>query len=101
MRELFGSFLTILLLVLCSCASTSSRQDVEVTSTNAPAAEKIQSSKGGAELWAMRCSQCHFARDPGFFSKEQWEVIMLHMRIRANLTAQEHRAILEFINSAN
>jgi hypothetical protein len=27
-------------------------------------------------------------------------VAMLHMRVRANLTATEHRAILEFLQSA-
>jgi hypothetical protein len=60
-----------------------------------------QDQKGGAQLWAERCSQCHYVRDPGTFSRAQWEVIMLHMRVRANLTATEHQAILEFLKSAN
>jgi hypothetical protein len=57
--------------------------------------------QGGAQLWSERCTQCHYARDPGTFSQEQWEIIMMHMRIRANLTAVEHRTILEFFKPKN
>lgn len=62
---------------------------------------KAGHARGGAQLWAARCSQCHFARDPGYFSDTQWEVIMLHMRVRANLTAAEHQAILKFLKASN
>ena len=34
-------------------------------------------------------------------SDAEWDVAMHHMRIRANLTAEEHRKILEFLKSAN
>jgi hypothetical protein len=64
-------------------------------------AANAQTDKGGARLWGERCTQCHYARDPGTFSQEQWEIIMLHMRVRANLTAAERRAIMEFFRSAN
>lgn len=56
---------------------------------------------GGAQLWASNCGHCHNIRTPTFYSDSQWEVVALHMRIRANLTAEEHQAILAFLKSAH
>ena len=57
--------------------------------------------KGSAQLWGELCARCHYARDAATFSQLQWEMIMMHMRIRANLTAAEHRAILDFFKPAH
>ena len=57
--------------------------------------------KGRAQLWAENCGRCHNQRSPTERSDRQWEIIVLHMRIRANLTAQEAKKILEFLKSAN
>ena len=54
----------------------------------------------GARLWSQNCVKCHNSRSPSSYSDAQWEVAMLHMRVRANLTANEHKAILEFLQSA-
>lgn len=53
----------------------------------------------GSKLWAQNCIRCHNSRSPTSYSETQWEVTMLHMRIRANLTAEEHKAILAFLKS--
>lgn len=55
--------------------------------------------KSGAELWANNCSRCHNIRSPQSLSPAQWEVAMLHMRVRANLTPEEHQKILAFLKS--
>jgi hypothetical protein len=55
--------------------------------------------KSGAELWADNCVRCHNIRSPSNYSPAQWEVIMMHMRVRANLTPEEHKKILEFLKS--
>ena len=55
----------------------------------------------GATLWAQNCARCHNSRAVTSYSDAQWEVAMLHMRVRANLTAVEHKKILEFIQSGN
>ncbi len=55
----------------------------------------------GAELWANNCQRCHNFRDPTSLSDAQWDVVLMHMRIRANLTAEEHRGILEYLKSSN
>jgi hypothetical protein len=55
--------------------------------------------KSGAELWANNCVRCHNIRSPSNYSPAQWEVVMMHMRVRANLTPEEHKKILEFLKS--
>ena len=55
----------------------------------------------GARTWAQNCMRCHNLRTPRARSHRQWEIIMHHMRVRANLTAEEHRLILAFLKSAN
>ena len=55
--------------------------------------------KSGAQLWAENCVRCHNIRSPGSYSGMQWEVGLMHMRVRANLTPEEHKKILEFLKS--
>ena len=57
--------------------------------------------KSAAELWAENCIRCHNIRSPSNYSPAQWEVVMMHMRVRANLTAEEHKKILEFLKSGS
>ncbi len=57
--------------------------------------------KDGARAWAQNCMRCHNIRDPQERSDREWEAIVHHMRVRANLTAEEHRLILEFLKAAN
>ena len=56
---------------------------------------------GGAELWGLHCGGCHNTRSPTVASDAEWEVIALHMRIRANLTATDTAVILAFLQSGN
>lgn len=46
----------------------------------------------------MRCDNM---RSPSSYSDAEWEVAMHHMRIRANLTAEETRTIVEFLKASN
>ena len=55
--------------------------------------------KSGAQLWAENCVRCHNIRSPGPYNRTQWEVALMHMRVRANLTPEEHKKILEFLKS--
>jgi cytochrome c5 len=54
----------------------------------------------GEELWSNNCLRCHNIRPPAMYNNAQWDVIVHHMRIRANITGQEQRAIVEFLKSA-
>ncbi len=54
----------------------------------------------GEELWSNNCVRCHNIRPPTMYGNAQWDVIVHHMRLRANITGQEQRAIVEFLKSS-
>ena len=51
----------------------------------------------GAELYSMHCNRCHPERYPTERTAAQWKTIMLHMRVRANLPAEQARTILKYL----
>ena len=51
----------------------------------------------GVELYAIHCNRCHSERYPVEFNQNQWKTLMLHMRVRANLPADQARAILKYL----
>lgn len=51
----------------------------------------------GATLYAINCNRCHAERYATEFTAAQWKTIMIHMRVRANLSAEDARKILEFL----
>lgn len=59
------------------------------------------SEKVGAQLWGENCNRCHNTPSPLNFSDVQWVKIGTHMKIRANLTEEEVKKIIEFLQSAN
>ncbi len=65
-----------------------------------PTEPEGKTGKGGAQLWAENCARCHNIQSPGTHSPAEWEVVMFHMRVRANLTAEEDEKILAFLKSA-
>lgn len=69
--------------------------------TQSAAAVASQNDKGGAQLWAENCSRCHNIRPPESFSDAQWQTVVHHMRLRADLTGEEARSILDFLKSSN
>lgn len=72
------------------------------SSTAAPAdddAERRALVRQGARLWSPSCGACHNARPPAERSPAEWDTIMMHMRVRANLPAEDARAILEFLKA--
>ena len=51
----------------------------------------------GAELYAINCNRCHPERYATEWTAAQWKTIMLHMRVRANLPADQAKAILKYL----
>jgi mono/diheme cytochrome c family protein len=51
----------------------------------------------GAELYAINCNRCHAERYATERTAAQWKTIMLHMRVRANLPADQAKAILKYL----
>jgi hypothetical protein len=85
------------------CASSSSSSSSgQAGATTKPASDgSLASQKSGAQLWAAYCMRCHNMRSPDQFGPAQWEVVVHHMRQRANLTGQEAAKITEFLKSAS
>ena len=57
--------------------------------------------KGAAQLWTENCSRCHNNLSPTTHSDAEWDVVVHHMRVRANLTAEESSRVLEFLKAGN
>ena len=51
----------------------------------------------GSELYAINCNRCHPERYQTEFNSAQWQTIMLHMRVRANLPAAQAKEILKYM----
>ena len=84
--------------ILAGCSTPSATGTAASTgSAQSPAA----AAQTGAQLWGQTCGHCHNIRSPGTYSDAQWGVTMLHMRVRGNLTAEEHKLILAFMKSAH
>jgi len=65
-----------------------------------PAAKQPESAKKkltGAELYAVNCNRCHPERYPTEFNSGQWQTLMTHMRVRANLPAKQAKEILKYL----
>jgi hypothetical protein len=103
-----ASFVLSLFVAAIGCRPDSPPQMTAPTDTAGPTTRPLMASlfgpaekKGGAQLWAENCNRCHYAPPPDRFSDAQWEVIVDHMRLRANLTGQEARQIAEFLKASN
>lgn len=55
----------------------------------------------GARAWANNCASCHNLRPASDLRDDQWRVVVAHMRVRADLTGQEARDILKFLQESN
>ncbi len=92
--KLFVSLSLLLPLIsACSLLKLNQQQDTKRVS------QVLQ--KPGVQLWADNCSRCHTMRSPDSYSDAQWDVAILHMRIRANLTADDAKEIVEYLKLAN
>ena len=58
-----------------------------------PAAKQLT----GAELYSMHCARCHPERYPNERTSAQWKTIGMHMRVRANLPAEQYRKLLKYL----
>ena len=99
-------FLVALVLVICSSASwelfagSNPSRKKSIDSTSAVTSDSSMQ-LSGEELWSMNCQRCHNVRSPAMYTAAQWDVIVHHMRVRANITGAEQRAIADFLKSAS
>ena len=94
--------LGIILQIPRAIADDKSADAASTTTTASSAAQPSEKvAKDGSQLWSENCARCHNMRSPTSYSDAEWEVVMHHMRVRARLTPEEQKAILEFLKSAN
>ena len=55
----------------------------------------------GAEVYGYSCGRCHNARAAVERTDRAWEAVVDHMRVRANLTGGEARAVTAFMRALN
>jgi hypothetical protein len=55
----------------------------------------------GAELYAVHCNRCHPERYGPERTEAHWTTILLHMRTRANLPAEQARTILKYLQEGS
>lgn len=55
----------------------------------------------GAEVYGYSCGRCHNARAANERTDRQWDAVVAHMRVRANLTGEEARSVMAFMRALN
>jgi hypothetical protein len=88
---------------------TAAEADKQASKTEKPAEQKSEADSSktkpkpapkkltGAELYSMHCNRCHPERYPTERTAAQWKTILIHMRVRANLPAEQSRTILKYL----
>ena len=64
-------------------------------------AQEPGSVAAGARAYGNLCGTCHNARSPLERSDRDWVTIVNHMRVRANMTGQQARDVVAFLQAAN
>ena len=82
------------------CRSNSSQQASADRANGLTSPKQLSVETSGSELWGETCTRCHNVRPPDYYSDSQWETIVHHMRLRANLTGSEARKIAVFLKTA-
>ncbi len=70
-----------------------SEPKANATPGNTEKAQKLS----GEDLYAINCNRCHSERYPREWTPSQWKTLILHMRVRANLPADQAREILKYM----
>lgn len=53
----------------------------------------------GMDEWGQYCANCHNATPPSDRAPHEWDTLMQHMRVEANIPADSARAIVEYLRS--
>jgi hypothetical protein len=87
--------------ILCAKGAETNTPDTKAVESNPtavqPAKEIQKKTLSGAELYSMHCNRCHPERYPTERTAAQWKTILMHMRVRANLPAEQARTILKYL----
>ncbi len=82
---------------LSPATAADSKPAKEAKTEKKPEKKTSKKKLSGADLYATHCNRCHPERYATERTAAQWNTIMLHMRVRANLPAAEAKAILAYL----
>ena len=74
------------------CAGGDSKSSKTATSSSSE-----QQKLTGQQLYAIHCNRCHSERYPTEWTPAHWRTLMTHMRVRANLPADQAKEILKYL----
>lgn len=90
--------ITAALLIAPLACVTADDSKPEKAAKQEKAAKKSEKKKlSGAELYAIHCNRCHPERYATERTAAQWKTLMVHMRVRANLPAEQAKTILKYL----
>lgn len=102
-RRMVALLLALVFCVWAVAAAAKPHQNKSQTAANQTRAQapspdrnkKVQPAINPDQAYKANCSRCHLA--PRKFSDRVTATVVRHMRVRANLTAEEEKAILEYL----
>jgi len=99
--KLLAAFSSVLVLVtipiLAQTAETAKAPRTPQSSVHSQAADqKPNTMEDGQHVFQRNCARCHSA--PDAFPPSISGTVALHMRVRANLSEKQYKALLEFLN---
>lgn len=91
-----AGLLAVVALPAFSASSSAPKHQSHATQAHTKAATVEAQQSDGERKFNQNCSRCHKA--PESFSPSVSGTILKHMRVRANLSQQDERDILRFLN---
>ena len=89
---------SILLVGAADAKADKAAQSEKVVQSDKQKPKKSEKKKlTGADLYAIHCGRCHPERYATEFTPAQWKTVMIEMRVRANLPAEQAKAILKYL----
>ena len=79
--------------MLIGCATSASHAGQETEATT--------EAKSGVQVWRENCKACHHMRPLSTYNDAQWGVVAHHHLVRAYLTGEEFRAVMQFLRAGN
>lgn len=102
-KQLLVATATVGLLALGSGIAIAENESAraEPAQTSSTTTSSPRPALDGAKVYAWNCGVCHSERWPKERSDAEWDVIATHMRVRANLTAAQTEAVLQYLKGNN
>lgn len=98
--QLLALIVIVYATALAGLSAADSKPDKDTASDKKPAKKSEKKTQySGAELYAMHCNRCHPERYATERTASQWTTLLLHMRVRANIPAEQAKAILKFLQA--